>query len=900
MTNSLYFLEPQLIKTWIQNYEITKDCLVENTLELVKNLNNFRNVAELTQVPVSNSKKPELSFEEKLLVFLVSIDPTYQELPKSDILNLLFQKIKTLRKETLTDNDFASRIISVRLNEALKPEYFILSAISQQLHSMYLTEYFAKLFESDKKTKKPQKPKRKKRRLETETEECTLIAIFDESDEVKEELKNPKVALKDNHERSEPNEQRQLKQKGIFDKKVVCKKKEQVDCVISSSELSEDICCNFSISHNRSVNTSNKNASKKSVKRLKKNYQSRFLKYKKSKQVKTTDLAPEPETLGGEGPEKGSRYSRSSSPTIDLVSKDDQSFTEKSPKLKTSSINMQNSEDSRPMKETRKFSFEKKNKKTESFGDLDKMSRNHKKLPGVKPTSNEDFPKFPKEASIKKNSRFEKNILNSDYMTTNESNNNTSGFIRLDQFSLGNNPRSDDIAVLGSGKATDGQIDGSHKKRMDSHNRRGKRSKDLLSHRLETQGAKAIKWSEDDEDTIVFINKLENKSNENTKSTFFEKSNCSIDNNSPSQVSLTSNADLRITSKPISRFDKNIHSKGVQRDNSEELTKNAGVELNLQSFGKPNFVSESYIRTDYDDCQFKSIDSNQSSVPLKSFPKYSTQKITTEEKSKRRDSSSSSLTLKIFELIDSHVKSFITEGVLQTISNLEKHSSCSQEARDLAKERVISIILKTFKHPAIYVSEYGSSVTNLLTPFSDLDLAIRGCVFGNREKCLEMLNTVYKNLGLFSFVVKATPVFKALIPVLKIEIDTSIPGTDHKSTKERFVVSIDVIVEQLDEFSNTSTAIRTTDFIKSCTIYYKTFYKNVLFLKYILNLADFNDSYKGGLNSYGLSLLYLAFIENKGEGNFKSLGDALISFIRFMAEDFNPNTTGVFFGANMR
>jgi len=37
----------------------------------------------------------------------------------------------------------------------------------------------------------------------------------------------------------------------------------------------------------------------------------------------------------------------------------------------------------------------------------------------------------------------------------------------------------------------------------------------------------------------------------------------------------------------------------------------------------------------------------------------------------------------------------------------------------------------------------------------------------------------------------------------------------------------------------------------------------VLFFKYILSYHKLNQSYTGGLNSYGLALLYAAFLEMK-------------------------------------
>ena len=49
-----------------------------------------------------------------------------------------------------------------------------------------------------------------------------------------------------------------------------------------------------------------------------------------------------------------------------------------------------------------------------------------------------------------------------------------------------------------------------------------------------------------------------------------------------------------------------------------------------------------------------------------------------------------------------------------------------------------------------------------------------------------------------------------------------------------------------------------------------------------------------------MSLLYLAFIENKGEECFQNCGEALFVFLRFIGLEFDPIVTGIFFGTQMR
>lgn len=81
---------------------------------------------------------------------------------------------------------------------------------------------------------------------------------------------------------------------------------------------------------------------------------------------------------------------------------------------------------------------------------------------------------------------------------------------------------------------------------------------------------------------------------------------------------------------------------------------------------------------------------------------------------------------------------------------------------------------KTFKNPGLQVKSYGSHETGLLTPFSDMDLLVQGCLAAEREQVVRMLETLDYNLSLCKFVISARPIFTATVPVLKVEADPSI------------------------------------------------------------------------------------------------------------------------------
>ena len=74
-------------------------------------------------------------------------------------------------------------------------------------------------------------------------------------------------------------------------------------------------------------------------------------------------------------------------------------------------------------------------------------------------------------------------------------------------------------------------------------------------------------------------------------------------------------------------------------------------------------------------------------------------------------------------------------------------------------------------------------------------------------------------------------------------------------------LKIDIVIDKRESISLVSTAFRTTNYIKECVRLYPSFKRNIIFLKYIMGMKSFDIPYKGGMNSYSLSLLYIAFLE---------------------------------------
>lgn len=181
------------------------------------------------------------------------------------------------------------------------------------------------------------------------------------------------------------------------------------------------------------------------------------------------------------------------------------------------------------------------------------------------------------------------------------------------------------------------------------------------------------------------------------------------------------------------------------------------------------------------------------------------------------------------------------------VSNLNNFSKQFTKARQIVKTRLNDILQDRVNNKCVFIQDFGSFSTGLLTPFSDLDLAIRQTNSETREHLIFLLNLLQIELINLNFVLKQIPITTASIPVLKIEADPSVEFRESECHFKPIVIKTDIIVEQNEAFDAISTPFRTTEFVKWCVDFEVTFFEVVLLMKFSLSSNSLSNSYTGEL-----------------------------------------------------
>jgi len=189
----------------------------------------------------------------------------------------------------------------------------------------------------------------------------------------------------------------------------------------------------------------------------------------------------------------------------------------------------------------------------------------------------------------------------------------------------------------------------------------------------------------------------------------------------------------------------------------------------------------------------------------------------------------------------------------------------------------ITHIIKTL-WPDAQVKIFGSQMTRILTPTSDLDLAMLNIPDpkpGERS-ALELLSDAILARGNVTY---CEVISSAKVPIIKM---------DHK-----LGISVDVCC-------NNDTGLNTGAFIKQMVNQYPPLRPLTMVLKVFLSQRRLNETYTGGIGSFVLSSMIVSFLQHRIRLSKArkvalswNLGSLLLDFLQLYGTTFNYVHTGV-------
>ena len=244
------------------------------------------------------------------------------------------------------------------------------------------------------------------------------------------------------------------------------------------------------------------------------------------------------------------------------------------------------------------------------------------------------------------------------------------------------------------------------------------------------------------------------------------------------------------------------------------------------------------------------------------------------------------------EIIDNTIKVNNNKKILQQIR--EKYIKKIYEN--------INIILRNSK-VEFQCAFYGSSISGLSIENSDVDIMVKLRKNSNEKNYInEIMNILVENLykSDLKYIKNIFPISSASVPVIKLNCDFSdtplffeelnsiliknnnISINNNDINKLYFDITFFLTENELEKIPSELMI----DYIKECTLNYPQIFDIVYIMKRFLFNKKLNKSYQGGISSYSLFLMTLAFIKLYKNNYDIPIGSLFIEYLYFYS-NFN-------------
>ena len=208
----------------------------------------------------------------------------------------------------------------------------------------------------------------------------------------------------------------------------------------------------------------------------------------------------------------------------------------------------------------------------------------------------------------------------------------------------------------------------------------------------------------------------------------------------------------------------------------------------------------------------------------------------------------------------------LTEFILQLIPT-ETDVVVRQHLVDLLTQRIKETLDSSYTDQKIIILPSGSCMNGTFLPTADIDFAL--FFFPCPCKPTEVMQELMDNLSDLS-IEGFTPLPQAKVPVLKFSIE---PG-----------ISIDI---SFDELQGPLNVFAVRNIFESMPYLLPA----QVFLKAVLHTNNLDKPFKGGISSYTLQLMLVAYVQYSGVPS--SVTDLITGFCNFYGNVFNFTLTGI-------
>jgi len=221
----------------------------------------------------------------------------------------------------------------------------------------------------------------------------------------------------------------------------------------------------------------------------------------------------------------------------------------------------------------------------------------------------------------------------------------------------------------------------------------------------------------------------------------------------------------------------------------------------------------------------------------------------------------------------------VTKQLDQEIRDFEKAVDRYVESKQQIYDRLQELITVTLadEMPEAECTIYGSFATGLWLPWSDIDIVIKIPQIENALNVLLILEARFKEEG---WVSETKAIKNTTVPLLKVVC-----------SEEFMKQKLDITIK---DFRHNE--LSCVNMIKEYIALYPPLRPVVLIVKDILNSINLNNTYLGGLSSYGILLMAVYLLQTKEMERSKNpkeeqnLGEMLLSFLHCFGLEYDYYT----------